>query len=151
MFQIAAESPGLAACKSCPFRKVNHGKRVPKYMYTEANIRRLWAGASQGERLACTEVASAEKRGEMRECAGLLILIARHLRALDSYASARYQHLATIPLNANGIARWTSRLAQDSTLVPTGNEVTISLEAIDDETIGVPWVCLISNEGGKRN
>ena len=125
-------------CQSCPFRIQNHGKRIPKGLYSEANARRLWAGLSRGERLACVETDGVTQAA--KECGGSLILVARHLRALDAYRLDEYLNLTPSPLSKEGIRLWRSRVLGSSA-------DTLKLtEEFASQIYAVPWTCPISNK-----
>ena len=90
-----------SVCSSCPFRVSNHGKRVPKGWYSEANVQRLWRGISAGERLVCIELElTADQTAARRECVGALHLVVRHLTAAKEPTYARR---AAAPLSAVGV------------------------------------------------
>ena len=141
--------PEAVPCRSCPFRKANHGKRRPKGWYGEANMRRLWAGLSAGEQAACLELESPA--APPRECRGALLLVARHLHALRGRSFESYQHATPTPLTQQGVSRWISRLVSDperATLADAA--VTLELTRLDrtkSSALGVPWHCPVSNGG----
>ena len=139
--------PEATPCQSCPFLRANHGKRRPKGWYDEANVRRLWAGLSEGERLACLELASPT--APPRDCSGALLLVARHLYALRGRAFESYQHATPTPLTQQGVSRWISRLASDPERVALADAgVTLELPLpgqTENSTLGVPWSCPVTN------
>lgn len=85
------------ACADCPWRVSNRGRRNEHGFYTAKNLRRLWAGMRNGERMTChpTDPRMAEYEGYektedapvVRECAGSLLLKAREVTLLNSIAA----------------------------------------------------------------
>ncbi len=89
------------ACKECPWRKSNQGKRTKGGFYTKANLRRLWAGLRTGEAPGMT-CHGADPRGKAIdaepvedlggeskvECAGALLLVQRELRKIEADPSS---------------------------------------------------------------
>lgn len=80
----------LKPCKDCPWRASNFKRKPdPHKFYTLANLRRLWRGLRNGERMTChpTDPEMAEFEGYEKtadrevthECAGALILVQREL------------------------------------------------------------------------
>lgn len=77
------------ACAVCPWRLANAGKPHPHKFYAAANLRRLWRGIRDGERMTChptdpqmEEFEGYEKtadRDVTRECAGAQTLVQREL------------------------------------------------------------------------
>lgn len=85
------------ACKDCPWRTTNLKRKPdPHGFYTLANLRRLWRGLRNGERMTChptdpemAEFAGYEKTAERPvtyECAGALVLIQREMERFQSCA-----------------------------------------------------------------
>lgn len=81
-------------CAHCPWRVENQGKRHKHGFYTKANLRRLWSGLKNGERMTChpTDPEMAEFEGYEKtadrevtyECAGALILVQREVMRFQS-------------------------------------------------------------------
>lgn len=129
-------------CSSCPFLIDNYGKRVPKGWYSEANVKRLWRGVSQGERLACAEQERVGRAA--RECAGALHLVVRHLEAAKT---PTYTRRAATPLSALGFARWRGRLVSYGASADALSHFAHGTS----EALGVPWDCAVTNvEGAAR-
>lgn len=89
------------ACAVCPWRLANQGQSHPHGFYAKSNLRRLWTGLKDGERMTChprdprmAEFEGYEKTAASTatpECAGALTLIQREL--------AKFAHIA------NGVER----------------------------------------------
>jgi hypothetical protein len=81
-------------CAQCPWRTRNQTCRDRHGFYSLENLRRLWDGLRDGERMAChptdpemAEFAGYEKtatRERTRECAGALVLIQRELHRVQA-------------------------------------------------------------------
>jgi hypothetical protein len=121
-------------CAQCPWRTENQGKRHPHSFYTKANLRRLWRGLRDGERMTCHPTdptmdefegyeATAE-REVTHECAGALILIQREIMRFSDAAKEaeaegakdglrRYRSRFPRGLTKNGIAAhlWNAMVA----------------------------------------
>lgn len=133
----------VKVCQSCPFRRSNMGKRVPKGIYTETNLWRLWRGLSEGERLACFE---QETLSSVQECGASLLLVARHLNLLSA-SEDKYAELALTPLTPRGVSRWISRLASRAEVACLDGLMSmreVYLPAAESP-IGVPWACPVTN------
>ena len=137
------ETAERSVCGGCPFRASNHGKRAPKGWYSRANLLRLWQGVSEGERLVCAELRTAQGRAAKHECAGALYLVLRHLEA----AKHGTLHRAAIPLSTAGLARWRSRLVP----TPLGRRSEAAAPPFylsSSKELGVPWDCPVTNASG---
>lgn len=133
----------VTPCQSCPFRINNWGKRVPKGVYREANLRRLWTGLSAGERLACAErVAPA---APPRDCSGALLLVTRHLHALRNQTFESYQRVSPTPLTQQGVSRWVNRLAFGAEGVALADDAVTPEPTPARTEVGVPWNCSVTN------
>jgi hypothetical protein len=85
-------------CSGCPWLAVNQGTRTAHGWYTKANLRRLWAGLRNGERMTChpTDPANEPLPGQpavpagvaTRECTGALVLVQRELQRLNDTCEA---------------------------------------------------------------
>lgn len=80
---VAPANP--VACAHCPWRLANQGKKPdPHHFYAKANLKRLWSGLRDGERMTCHptddrmsefEHAPKVKEGtQTHECTGALVL-----------------------------------------------------------------------------
>lgn len=86
------------ACKDCPWRASNRGRANEHGFYTAKNLRRLWVGMRNGERMTChptdprmAEYSGYEKTDDapvVRECAGSLLLKAREISLLNDLGRA---------------------------------------------------------------
>jgi hypothetical protein len=82
-------------CPACPWRAANQGRRHPGHWYTQANLRRLWAGLRSGEDMSCHPtdpgnpvpegMKGAPRGARVLECAGAHILRQREFM--------RFQHI----------------------------------------------------------
>lgn len=146
-------------CAQCPWRLSNQGQRHPHGFYTKTNLRRLWTGLRDGERMTChptdPEMAEFEgyegtaERHVTHECAGSLILVQREMmRAQAAMAEAdaegmrdglkRYRKLSPRGLTRDGIQVhfWNAMVT-----MPGG--LKVAKPNLGDETIGyeplAPW------------
>jgi hypothetical protein len=81
-------------CAQCPWRTRNQSRRDRHGFYRLENLRRLWEGLRDGERMTChpTDPDMAEFAGYEQtagaqktcECAGALVVIQRELTRLDA-------------------------------------------------------------------
>jgi len=115
----AAEHP----CRACPWRLDNQGTRHPGGWYTQANLRRLWAGLRRGEDMSCHPTdprnpvpdgwRPAPPDSVTRECAGSLILKQREVHLLqERYGSdpKRYRRGRPFALTTQGIVAVVNRV-----------------------------------------
>lgn len=123
------------ACKACPWRLANQGKRHPDGWYTKANLRRLWAGLRRGEDMSChpTDPANpvsdqareqgyreAPAHSDVRECVGSVLLRQREMVLLDrNYDNdmASYRSRRPRGLTKEGIAAVALRAALGGTIL----------------------------------
>jgi hypothetical protein len=97
-------------CAQCPWRTRNQTRRDRHGFYKLENLRRLWDGLRDGERMTChpTDPEMAEFDGyeatagreRTRECAGALVLIQREL--------VRFQTATTTARRGDALARYSS-------------------------------------------
>lgn len=127
----------LVPCEGCPFRSANHGKRIPKGVYSKANAQRLWTGVSKGERVVCFEADTLS--GPPEECSGSLILVTRHLHTLRKHGLSVYQSLTPSPLSQKGARLWRSR--QPATTLDSFQDVKVTSAS----HYAVPWPCPVTN------
>lgn len=99
-----AEGKLLTVCGTCPWLKVNHGKKhSAKWWYSLANLRRLWNGLRTGKApgMVChsTDPDSKEygsevnvkETSEKRECAGAVILVIKHCNEMGDIGMPAYK------------------------------------------------------------
>lgn len=147
------------ACKACPWRLSNQGKRHPDGWYTKRNLARLWAGLRRGENMSCHPTdpnnlvsEQARARGyrpapdhaEVRECVGSLVLRQREVTLLDRDHKgdpARYRTARPRGLTRDGIASLIERLLFGGTILggvrmptPDLNDPDIGYEILGEWT-----------------
>lgn len=145
----AATSP--VACKACPWRLANQGKRHPDGWYTKRNLARLWAGLRRGGNMSCHPTDprnpvsdQAQARGyhpapdhaEVRECVGSLVLRQREVTLLDRDHKgdpARYRAARPRGLTRDGIASVIERLLFGGTII---GGAPMPLPDLNDPDIG---------------
>jgi hypothetical protein len=128
-------TPDPKACRACPWRLSNQGKRHPDGWYTKANLARLWAGLRRGQSMSChptdpdnlvSEQAQAHgyklapDHAEVRECTGALILAQREAMRLDrDYGGdpKAYRRARTRGLTRDGIAALIERVMFGGTFI----------------------------------
>lgn len=114
----------LKVCESCPWLTKNHGKPHPAGWYKPANLKRLWNDLRTGRApgMVChssdpksIDYGSTSKVKDTckpRECAGALLMVAKHLNEVSAASEAGDKKLATykakhrFPLTRDGIRNW---------------------------------------------
>lgn len=146
-------------CADCPWRVSNRGRRNKHGFYTKINLRRLWTGLREGERMTChpTDPDMAEFEGyeetavrqRTHECAGALTLVQRELAIFAhcvKQAEAvgakdglkRYRKLRPRGLTRNGIAAHVAAaIRYPGTLEARVMDLRANLD-IEHEPLG-PW------------
>jgi hypothetical protein len=144
-------------CAECPWRTENHGREERHGFYGPENLRRLWDGLRDGERMTChpTDPAMAEFAGyestahrrRTRECAGALVLIQRELMRLNAaaqdpavpagHALARYHEVVgELAMTRNGVASHLFALQAGST--PLSGGVSVRLVDLAEPDVAMP-------------
>lgn len=125
-----SDDPSSAqACKTCPWRIENHGRRHPDGWFSRANRTRLWAKLRRGDAMSCHRtdpgvevsdkaVAAGFKRVpegvEARECTGATILIQREFMTWQGqYAGdlRAYRKARPLGLTREGLMAVVQRVA----------------------------------------
>lgn len=158
----AIEQPLPQACKDCPWRIENHGRRGKHGFFTAANRKRLWNGLRSGEAPGMTchgtdtgrdrpdwgETAGAEAT---HECAGAVALVQRELLVFQNIADGLpdgakagraftiYRALRPRGMMSGGFAEWISRVAFGGT--PLARSMKQPTEAFLDQPVSndLPW------------
>jgi len=142
-------------CKGCPFLRSNHGKRTKEGFYTQKNLRRLWSGIRNGERMIChaTDPNAHEsgspaypkpgqiKEGNERVCLGALVLWKREEALLiEAGGMSKYKKhpkSAKPPMNIEGFAV----VANDAIFGKVFGGPKIDYLAPDmSADVGLPWM-----------
>jgi len=150
----AAEKP----CDACPWRIANQGKRKPRAWYSLSNLRRLWSGLRDGERMTChpTDPDNPLPPGaralpedvKTRECTGALIVVQREVTKFQECAAqaeaagkrdgfGRYQKMQPCGMTIGGILATAERALFGGTVLG-GTKMT--LPNLNDDEIGAPWL-----------
>lgn len=142
-----AHQKTVGVCATCPWRLSNQGKRHPAGWYRIANLRRLWNGIRSGDApgMVChsTDPKSADygstkavpetaKRGE---CGGALLIIFRHMEALQQMTPKEYGAAFPLPMKRGGIGHWLERYLVGNAF---GNPIP-SVTCDQPEDVGLPW------------
>lgn len=96
--RTVVESACQKACSACPWRLSNQQKQHPLKWYTLANLRRLWKGLRDGEKMTCHPtdpdnplpegVPELPKDVVTRECSGYLTLAQREFYRFQKVAES---------------------------------------------------------------
>jgi hypothetical protein len=162
----ALEMPLPQACKDCPWRIENHGRRSSGGFFTVANRKRLWNGLRTGEAPGMTchgtdprkktaaeheewdETAGAEAT---HECAGSVAVVQRELLIFQNIAEGLpegakagraltiYRKMRPRGMTRGGFAEWISRVAFGGT--PLARAMRQPTEEFLDQPVsnGLPW------------
>lgn len=117
--------PAPRACSRCPWRLANQGQPHPHGFYSKVNLRRLWGGLKDGERMTChpTDPRMCEFEGYehqagkpvTRECAGALTLIQRELYLFMAAAKQ-----ATAAGDTSALKRYRAERVRGQAMTPAG-------------------------------
>jgi hypothetical protein len=130
--------PAPRACSRCPWRLANQGQPHPHDFYSRANLRRLWAGLKNGERMTChpTDPRMCEFEGYeqqagksvTRECTGALTLIQRELHLFMAAAKQ-----ATAAGDTSALKRYRDERVRGQAMTPAGLQIhAVSLASTGD-------------------
>jgi hypothetical protein len=110
----------LPICSTCPWLKVNQGKRHKNSWYSLKNLRRLWAGLRSGNApgMVCHSSDPDNinyggdktiKEGVRRECGGAILLVCLHLNEGSKLDKEQYRRKYPLGLTTRGWAYWLER------------------------------------------
>lgn len=124
------DTSNLTPCGTCPWRTKLHGTKHPAGWYKASNLRRLWNGIRTGKApgMVChsTDSRSAEYGStkaipgtiEPRECAGVLILVQRHLDDLGQNTMLFYRlKWGRMGMTTVALRRWANRILFGKSIV----------------------------------
>jgi hypothetical protein len=143
-------------CDTCPWKGKNFNASTPdpktaeRHWYTTNNLKRLWEGIRQGERMICHDTDPKSKTygntknvkaGYERDCVGSLILVMRSIQRLERVPFKDYRKGKGKRMTRDGAAAWCWRIATDSRL-PRG--------VAEKDAVGVLWEDDILNDEAKK-
>lgn len=139
------------ACKDCPWRLSNQGKRHPDGWYTKRNLTRLWALLRTGETMSChptdpgnpvSEAAQAAgyrpapSYSKPRECTGALVLVQREVMVMQDHGSvAEYRRARPRGLRTSAFGWIVERLIFGGVVAPA-----MAKPDLNDPDVGAPWL-----------
>ncbi len=151
----AAES-APDACRACPWRTANHGKRHPDGWYRQSNRRRLWSGLRRGEPMSChptdpgNEVSDKAARAGyrpapegavVRECVGATILVQREVMLWQDHTGQdlpAYLRNRRMGLTRHGLTAIVLRLAFGGVPLIGGRKMLAPNLGTPDISAGLP-------------
>lgn len=158
-----------AACRACPWRTSNHGKKHPDGWFTQANRRRLWSGLRRGEMMSChptdpdnpvsDKAAAAGYKpapagAETRECVGATVLVQREAQIWSDQAGGdirRYRVLRPLGLLRDGITQVMLRIAFGDVPFIGGRKMLTPDLNHDDISAGFPGLDWSTDQEGDRS
>lgn len=145
-------------CKTCPFRASNVGKVEPRKWFTVKNLLRIWNGVRRGKApgMLChrTDVNAADYGMKpappgtvAQECAGLLVVVARHAKLIEAACQKggaprevwlRYTRVVARPFSRMAfVGGWVPRLALGGVPI-VGGEPVPNVD-VDEPDVKEPW------------